>query len=530
MGFSKDIARSAGDPQCVDFIKEHVETCLKTHDCAQEGGALPLLPDRVIWIEAKNKSRIQLVEPRSIRARYIALSYCWGPVSPTTYLTNADTFQARKSGIEFTDLPPLFQDVVKTARALGIDYIWIDRLCIIQGDPKDFDTQAPKMGEIYGRATLSIAAASATTENDSIYAPREDKWMSVEHRTGFNGASSIKIRSRRLWSRLGTEKKGGDYGRISTRAWVWQERLLAARTVFFTPGGLKFECRRHSVWEGYGEGQRGNSWSNQLDTITYSSWPKLIEEFMGRNISRPSDRIPAIVAVAKRVQRVKNWTPCWGLWANNLILGLGWAPKTIKSQDGGHDCRPNQGRYAPTWSWASVDGPIDYSHAIPMGRNEQIDPMRWDVEINGLNPDPGQIRIFGHAMRIELNVTVRVSEAYTHDPTVPDKYHYTYRVGRDRNGEQGLPCKPDVALKPLTVHVGGQAVPTVVRVPYGEKPPEESWSGVCHCVMLGTRKLSSLVLLLGRSPEDPTLFERVGIVYGLPPSGFLGAKATLEIG
>lgn len=531
MGFSNDIARSAGDPQCVDFIKEHVETCLKTHDCAQEGGgALPLLPDRVIWIEAKNKSRIQLVEPRSIRARYIALSYCWGPVSPTTYLTNAATFQARKSGIEFPDLPPLFQDVVKTARALGIEYIWIDRLCIIQGDPEDFDTQAPKMGEIYGRATLSIAAASATTENDSIYAPREDKWMSVEHRTGFNGASSIKIRSRRLWSRLGTEKKGGDYGRISTRAWVWQERLLAARTVFFTPGGLKFECRRHSVWEGYGEGRRGNSWSNQLDTITYSSWPKLIEEFTGRNISRPSDRIPAIVAVAKRVQRAKNWTPCWGLWANNLILGLGWAPKTIKSQDGGHDCRPNEGRYAPTWSWASVDGPIDYAYAIPMGDSEQIDPLRWDVEINGLNPDPGQIRIFGHAMRIELNVTVRVTEAYTHDPTVPDKYHYTYRVARDRNGEQGLLCKPDVALKPLTVHVGGQAVATVVRVPYGEKPPEESWSGVCHCVMLGTRKLASLVLLLGRSPEDPTLFERVGIVYGLPPSGFLGAKATLEIG
>jgi hypothetical protein len=128
------------------------------------------------------------------------------------------------------------------------------------------------MGEIYANAILTIAAASATTENDGTLVPRDDKWLSLNHSMlDFNGVSYIKTRSRRLWHPLGMGQKGGDYGKISTRAWCWQERLLAARTVFFTPGGSKFECRRHSVWEGFDIGRTGHSWSTRLDNITHNS-------------------------------------------------------------------------------------------------------------------------------------------------------------------------------------------------------------------------------------------------------------------
>ncbi len=180
MGLGENIAKHAGDKRCVEFIKEKVESCVKHHSCGQDGGALPLLPDRAIWINANNESRIRLVEPKGIRARYIALGYCWGPVSPATYLTDADTVRSRRSEIRYDDLPLLFQDVIKAAHAVGIEYIWIDRLCIIQGDEGDFRSQGPKMGEIYGNATLTIAAASATTENDGILVPREERWLSLD--------------------------------------------------------------------------------------------------------------------------------------------------------------------------------------------------------------------------------------------------------------------------------------------------------------------------------------------------------------
>jgi hypothetical protein len=119
-------------------------------------------------------SGIRLVETQATkqRAPYLALSYCWGPVSPSTFLTDASSLEARKAGIAFSDLPPLFQDVVDIARLLRIEYVWIDRLCIIQGSSTDFSQQAPKMGTIYGNATLTIAAASAvrvpgTPENET---------------------------------------------------------------------------------------------------------------------------------------------------------------------------------------------------------------------------------------------------------------------------------------------------------------------------------------------------------------------------
>ena len=523
MGFAEDIAKNAGDQQCVNFIKEKVEACEKHHKCGKDGGALPLLPDRVIWIEANNESRIQLVEPESIRARYIALSYCWGPVSPNTYLTNVDTLHARKSGIMFNDLPPLFQDVIKTARALGIWYIWIDRLCIIQGDDKDFLSQAPKMGEIYGNASLTIAAASATTENDRILVPREDMWLSSDYRVDFNGVGCIKTRSRRLLHPLGKEPRGGDYGKISTRAWVWQERLLAARTVFFTPGGLKFECRCHPVWEGFDKSRTGHSWSTQLDSITHSSWTGLVEEFMGRNITRPSDRLHAIDAVVKRIQKATKWSPCWGLWENNLLQCLAWQPKRA-TRNGGHECRPNPGHYAPTWSWASIDGPIEYANARPIRGLEETDPMQWDPQVRIANTASGIIRVTGQAMRIEVQVTVKPNEAHKFEP---EKFTYTYRLSGGPEGQEGFPFQPDVALKLWTGNIDGHHTSTIVRVPYEETPPEESWNGICICLLLGRKKLTSLALLLGRSLQNPSAFERVGMVYGLPPTGFLISKRTV---
>jgi Heterokaryon incompatibility protein (HET) len=163
IGTASRVSRHAGSLECFQFIKSHVETCMLNHKCSLDRRRLSLLPDRVIWVNAPQApSHIQLIEPQGkIRAPYLALSYCWGPVSSSTYLTNASTFAARKAGIASADLPPLFQDVVTIARLLRIEYVWIDRLCIIQGSSIDFSQQAPKMGAIYGNATLTIAAASA---------------------------------------------------------------------------------------------------------------------------------------------------------------------------------------------------------------------------------------------------------------------------------------------------------------------------------------------------------------------------------
>jgi Heterokaryon incompatibility protein (HET) len=129
-------------------------------------------------------------------------------VSSDKYLTDASTFNARKAGIQNNDLPLLIQDVVKCARVLGIEYIWIDRLCIIQGDVQDFNSQAPKMEEIYGNATLTIAAASASSENDRILIERESKWQVYDLALDVIGIGYLKLRFRRRTHPLGEKNEG----------------------------------------------------------------------------------------------------------------------------------------------------------------------------------------------------------------------------------------------------------------------------------------------------------------------------------
>ncbi|KAL5364203.1 heterokaryon incompatibility protein-domain-containing protein [Aspergillus floccosus] len=486
VGVAEEVASHSADPECFEFIRRNVMRCIAEHECGKDG-LQPLLPDRIIWVQAQVLSRIALLEPDSgTRARYITLSYCWGPVTAATYLTQAETLSARKAGIDFDDLPPLFQDVVTIARTLGIDYVWIDRLCVIQGDDADFSVQASKMGDIYGNATMTIAAASANTEMDRILLPRDDKWSSSAMSLDFGGAH--------------LHYSGGEYGRMSTRAWVWQERLLSSRTVFFTPGRIKFECHFHSCWEGFGSRQISRSWTAMLDDMSYHKWTTLVKEYTSRDITRPSDRLPAMDSVMKRIEAGTGWKRVYGLWSNSLVEGLIWRPVQKLGHAGIHPYQMNPGHYAPTWSWASVDGPVSYALKEPLPLIEDNgpshngpgldDPMEWDLKCQSVNKASGLIRVSGRILLVHLQP------------------NYVFGV------------EPDVAVKSWFSDVDEESKWTVARVPYGEAPPKRSWAAECACLLVGKRKTRAIFLLLGHSLRQPGAWERIGISDGLRPVAF----------
>ncbi|KAK3362501.1 heterokaryon incompatibility protein-domain-containing protein [Lasiosphaeria hispida] len=522
MGFAEDIPRHAEDEKSLDFISQNVEHCFGEHSCGGDGATLPLLPNRVIWVEANTPSRIQLVEPNGFHAKYIALSYCWGPVSPDTYLTDATNLAARKVSINYDDLPPLIQDVVRCARALGIAYIWIDRLCIIQGDGGDFTTQAPQMGDIYGNASLAIAAASASSENDRILLERDQKNGPFTLNMKLEGMGTLTLGIRRRTHRLGTENYGGDYGRVSTRAWIWQERLLSARTVFFTPHALKFECHRHSIWEGFDRGVVGHSWPTQLDLISNSnsSWLKLVEEFMKRDITRPSDRLPAIEAVMRYIAKKTGWSPFWGVFEEHLVESLGWVSQSKKTIAGKHAAVMNPGHYAPTWSWASVDGGISYRHILPYhdGPLGHMDPPIYGLECRNLDQATGSMIIVGSYVIGGIRCIIEPNQDYDGTDDRIGKYRYNYQV-RVSGQHADFSFEPDVALMPS----GGSEQPytaSAVRIPHGQTGPVEEWTGNCLVVLVAKHNVKSLAVLLGASLRSPggNLWERLGITGGIAVS------------
>ena len=92
--------------------------------------------------------------------RYLALSHCWGTahgghVPRTTKATLSD----RLVSIDWEELSKTFQDALIITRGLGMRYIWIDSLCIVQDDKEDFETECAKMGLVYSKAHCTIAVS-----------------------------------------------------------------------------------------------------------------------------------------------------------------------------------------------------------------------------------------------------------------------------------------------------------------------------------------------------------------------------------
>ncbi|PMD19341.1 heterokaryon incompatibility, partial [Hyaloscypha hepaticicola] len=55
-------------------------------------------------------------------------------------------------------LPKTFQDAVLITRDLGVRYLWIDSLCIIQDSDEDWEQEAARMSEVYANGYVMLAA------------------------------------------------------------------------------------------------------------------------------------------------------------------------------------------------------------------------------------------------------------------------------------------------------------------------------------------------------------------------------------
>ena len=88
----------------------------------------------------------------------------------------------------------------------------------------------------------------------------------------------------------------------------------------------------------------------------------------------------------------------------------------------------NPGHYAPTWSWASVDGAISYIFAKPSSFNSQTDPFNYDLECRKVNATPGSITVAGYLVSIKLNVIVERKEPVEGSSVEHEELTYDYVV------------------------------------------------------------------------------------------------------
>lgn len=119
-------------------------------------------------------------------------------------------------------------------RQLGVQYLWIDSLCIIQGDDGDFKDEAKHMESVFSFAHCVIAASRSTGTSDGFLKKRRDRVV-VEFDSP--GEPTVYVCE-------AIDDFQGDVidGALNKRGWVLQERALARRTIYFTETQTYWEC------------------------------------------------------------------------------------------------------------------------------------------------------------------------------------------------------------------------------------------------------------------------------------------------
>ncbi|KAK8023296.1 HET-domain-containing protein [Apiospora marii] len=349
-----------GSTGSLNSIRAWLEDCELSHENCRPPA--DILPDRVVELSRDPGGQIifRLVQGLGRRAAYACLSHRWGPSTERCKTTTA-TLAAHFEQVPSSILPKNFREASEVALYLGLKYLWIDSLCIIQDDAEDWKVQAAQMCNIYSGAYLTIAATSSGDSDNGMFRTVSTIPISPVE----TNRSDIFIRE--YPSHFPSPQWSPDPNELAkfpllTRGWVYQERLLSPRVVHFTRCEVLLECSARKAYCECGEAADVPTWArkhnyrNPWPEKVRSEWNELVGEYSALQLTYTSDKIPALAGIARYYgtrHRSSFGRYVAGLWENSLPQDLLWYVKNAEGVT-----RPEVSP-EPSWSWASVTGRID---------------------------------------------------------------------------------------------------------------------------------------------------------------------------
>jgi len=329
------------------------------------------------------------------------------PEAGKTYIS---TLSAHKTRIPRSKLPRTFKHFFEIAKRMGVRYVWIDALCIIQDSPSDWERETSEMGQIYANALLTIAAESAKDCRGGI-------WLESGFRIVNENQKQDITQEQNLRNYLASCDQRLAKSALQKRGWTMQERDLSPRVLHFTYAHMFWECKETKMdvpvllggceeFIGSEAGRRSNSedWAaTRLRAFDISRptqyampdlfylWRTIVEEYSTRALTRATDRLPALSGLASQLEIVLNSEYMAGIWRND-IKGLLWVFK----ESGPYAQQARRlSEEEPSWSWSSYTVPITYSHVHEPFNNLQVQPppsymdaqvLGFDIIPAGLDP------------------------------------------------------------------------------------------------------------------------------------------------
>ena len=375
-------------------------------------------PRRILDLSrAKARGNIVLMDTKvsPLEGPYATLSHCWGQGSHVRLLK--DTREELQKGFRISKLPKVYKEAIEIALRLGVSYLWIDSVCIVQDDKDDWLQEASSMFDIYSNALFNIGATGAADGNGCCFVDHDPnllgpclfdaaserpekprlrdrllKWKTRhQHTIPKKPDSTWHVVEESFWAdRLYRQP-------LNQRAWVLQERLVSPRMIHFGRDQVYWECHQLHACETYTKGPQamyqlqalkgahtdvtgdafkkiynyktslGPATNRLLPTmdipaneLALVAWSFIVTQYSPLELTMPGDKLVALSGLAKMMQGLIQDQYVAGLWRSSMIMGLLWrvdhCERRVEGKDDAHLLRDS---LAPTWSWASVHGTVD---------------------------------------------------------------------------------------------------------------------------------------------------------------------------
>lgn len=470
---------------CTGMMRGWLKRCKKEHKTCPKQDVQHELPTRLLDVGSSTSDPFLMVS-NGRWGTWAALSHCWGRrlrIKTTNSNLNA---HCEGFGLKLDELSPTFQDAVRITRELGIKYLWVDALCIIQGDTDDWEKEAKRMDYIYSNATVTIAAEASPDSTIGILRSMEQSRSPQSMRANSLCHSETKGLRGKLHFRIDDRKYKGRTSRgcLSTRAWTMQEEILSPRILRFAEQQVIWKCSEaywsewnpeHSELELWDFTDKlHNSLKNfpRLDsdyTIVPSDKQKqqllifwymnVINYYIGRDITYKSDRLIAIEGIANEIRsRMVAIDYEAGIWyedghehSADIHKGLTWSVPV-------GNARTNEQPYiAPSWSWAqlNVSGASEFGQhnfVYNISLLESLTPLTDTINVTSYVVNPSttsSVTTAKSSKRSLLKVQGRCLEVCSHivpspflDERAPDPdrdYYYKFdRIREKHNSNLNL--------------------------------------------------------------------------------------------
>lgn len=466
-------------------MKAQLDICFRDHEeCVQDS---PFLPTRVLDLGSSATVRhVKISEPPpGTPGKYIALSYCWGDGGGLKAIRS--NLSKLLQEVDEDELPATIRDAIELARCLGVRYLWVDSLCIIQDDTQDWIHESAQMSTVYAQAFLTISASSVgssrfsflhqSRRNSEALFRLQDNDTSGQHQdTAADDPATMLAVRRAPSSGFHQHPYRDTLDPTMCRAWTLQEYMLSTRVVSFSTDEVQWTCRKLRACEcGHpekldyprmedlqrrvevkrhrevGEDTDQGRLDRMLTCLGF--WSEVVEAYGRRDLSWMRDKLPALSGVASEFFRILNKEELAGtgdilpsrylagLWGTGILRQLCWRASDFRNNDAQIEYR------APTWSWASVEGTIYMDRSWIDYLIPQAEILEAMCALANPNDPFGQVVRKGTYLRVRATVV----EARM---TIRSRSHGWVAGSQTAYGSVALDC--EVEEIPLNTPIWGQ--------------------------------------------------------------------------